>query len=150
MLLNEFEKEHMLLKAAKEKCFIMHERYGDLKVKAKCIICPIGKAEIYLPMDQKHLQCNNNRACKAVVNGYKKLIKAEKDQAAVRELYSKRIFNFCCDKQPELLLCQTGETVQWNDAFGQEFDDTTLAQRNSLVALVEEDGGKYRLKEITK
>ena len=59
--------------------------------------------------------------------------------------YSRAVFDHYSEKKPLLIRIHTGEEVRWTDAFGENFDNTTLGQRHSLVGLIE-GGGKYRFK----
>ena len=59
--------------------------------------------------------------------------------------YSRAVFDHYSRSKPLLIRSHTQEEVQWQDAFGDSFDKTTLGQRHSLVGLIE-GGGKYSLK----
>ena len=59
--------------------------------------------------------------------------------------YSRAVFEHYSQKKPLLIRDFTGEEVQWSNAFGESFDQTTIGQRHSLVGLIE-GGGKYRFK----
>lgn len=59
--------------------------------------------------------------------------------------YSRSVFDHYSRRKPLLIRLHTQEEVQWQDAFGDSFDKTTLGQKHSLVGLIE-GGGKYRFK----
>ena len=59
--------------------------------------------------------------------------------------YAEAVFNEYCIKKPDLIRVKTGETVSWNEAFGEDFSKVTNSLRHSLVGLVEEPG-RYRIK----
>ena len=48
-------------------------------------------------------------------------------------------------EKPVLIRRKTGEEVAWMDAFGDKFEKIDPKLYGSLVALIEESGGKYRL-----
>jgi len=139
-----FKKEHNELKKTKDKCYELHKLFTEMKVAAKCTNCPVEKAELYEAQDKQYQHCRKDKACKAVVKCHKKLMEAENKQFLVREKYAKKIYDYFAPSFPTLIRCQTGEAVSWGEAFGTDFDKTTTANRNSIVALIEEDGGQYR------
>ena len=59
--------------------------------------------------------------------------------------YSQAVFNAYKDEKPPLIRILTGETVTWDDAFGDDFEKISRSLRHSLVGLVE-DPGRYRFK----
>lgn len=60
-------------------------------------------------------------------------------------VYAKAIFEHYAPKKPKLIRIKTGETVSWDDAFGNDFESIPKLQRHALIGLVE-NSSKYRIK----
>ena len=65
--------------------------------------------------------------------------------ALIEGRYSCAVYNHYAGRKPRLIRIKTGETVRWEEAFGDSYAKTTAAQRHDLTGLVEGDG-RYRLK----
>ena len=77
---------------------------------------------------------------------YEKAVKnAEREEDAFSEIFSKAIFDFLKDSAPVLIRRRNNQKVNWSDAFGSDFSELSVELRGSLIALIEEDGGQYRL-----
>lgn len=59
--------------------------------------------------------------------------------------YSRAVFNHYSGIRPPLIRIYTNEEIQWIDAFGDTYDQTSVGQRHALVGLIE-GGSKYRFK----
>lgn len=69
------------------------------------------------------------------------------EEKRIREGYAKHIYDFFSVQQPELVQEGTGKVVPWREAFGDSFAELDTEVKNTLVALLEEDGGQYRFKK---
>ena len=49
-------------------------------------------------------------------------------------------------EQPTLIRRRDKTEVSWVEAFGTEYEALTTELKASIVALIEEDGGQYRIK----
>ena len=63
----------------------------------------------------------------------------------VENTYARDIFDKFSKKKPKLICNQSDEVVDWNTAFGTNFDGLSKELRHSLVGLLE-GGGKYRFR----
>ncbi|MCR5092974.1 MAG: hypothetical protein K6B72_03275 [Lachnospiraceae bacterium] len=70
---------------------------------------------------------------------------SDKINALIETEYAKAVFDEYKEKKPNLVRIRTGEIVDWNTAFGDDFESISKSLRHSLVGLVEEPG-RYRLK----
>ena len=61
--------------------------------------------------------------------------------------YSKAIFEYLSAYKPTLIVRKTQEVVEWESVFPFSFNEITVDQIKSLIALIEEDGGRYRIKD---
>ncbi len=73
------------------------------------------------------------------------LKKAEQEEDSYSDLYAKKIFDFLKNIKPVLIRKRSNQKVPWDEAFGTDFSKLSNEVKGSLVALVEEDGGEYRL-----
>ena len=62
------------------------------------------------------------------------------------EIYAKKVFDELSVVQPLLIRRRDKADVEWIDAFGTDFDLLPIEVKYSLIALVEEAGGQYRIK----
>ena len=79
-------------------------------------------------------------------------LKMDLDEAKQREEqfineYAYKIFTELSKTKPNLIRRINNSIVPWMGAFGVVFDDISPALRGSLVALIEMDGGQYRIAE---
>ena len=65
----------------------------------------------------------------------------------IKSEYSQMIFEYFSRLNPLLINRKTKETITWKDVFSDSFDKLSDDQVRSLIPLVEEDGGKYRIME---
>lgn len=67
------------------------------------------------------------------------------EEAKFKESYARKVFEILSKSQPLLLRRRDREVIKWLDAFGTDFKSLSPELQASLVALVEEKGGQYRL-----
>ncbi len=77
----------------------------------------------------------------------KQMDKAKKVYSDIKEQYAKSIYEYYSLIKPDLLVRKTKETIQWMDAFSMSFKELSEDQLKSVIALVEEDGGRFRVKK---
>ena len=70
---------------------------------------------------------------------------SEKIDSFIENEYAKAVYKEYSKKKPQLIRISTGETVEWNQAFGDDFESINKSLRHSLVGLVEEHA-RYRFK----
>ena len=77
---------------------------------------------------------------------YEKAVKnAEQEEDVFSEVYSKKIFDYLKDFAPVLIRKRNDQKVNWEEAFGADYSTLSKGLKASLIALVEDDGGQYRL-----
>lgn len=69
----------------------------------------------------------------------------KKEYEEIKLEYSKMIFSYFSKKKPSILVRKTKEVIPWDDAFSSDFDDLSEDQVRSIIPIIEEDGGRYRL-----
>ena len=62
-----------------------------------------------------------------------------------KESYSKKVFEVLSETKPVLLRRRDKQEIAWTEAFGTDFEMLSPELQASLIALVEEKGGQYRL-----
>lgn len=63
-----------------------------------------------------------------------------------REYYAKRIFNDLSLTRPTLIRRRDEKEVSWREAFGNDYSRLSPELKASVIALIELNGGQYRLK----
>lgn len=91
--------------------------------------------------DSQHSELNKKKELK-------KLDKIKEKYSEISKDYAKAIFDYLSTMMPELVVRKTKETVSWESVFPESFSEITDDQVKSLIAIIEEDGGRYRLKSI--
>ena len=77
---------------------------------------------------------------------YEKAVKnAEQEEDVFSEVYAKKIFDYLKDFAPVLIRKRNDQKVNWEEAFGSDYLTLSKGLKASLIALVEDDGGQYRL-----
>jgi len=69
--------------------------------------------------------------------------KIEEIENFITNVYAKSIFDKYSKKKPKLICKKTDEVIDWEEAFGSEYDKISKSLRHSLVGLIE-GGGRYR------
>ena len=59
--------------------------------------------------------------------------------------YSLAVYNCYAKRKPVLVRVQTGETVRWQDAFPDPWENMTSDRKHALVGLIE-GSGEYRFR----
>ena len=59
--------------------------------------------------------------------------------------YSLAVYNCYVKRKPLLVRVKTGETVRWQDAFPDSWENMTSGRKHALVGLIE-GGGEYRFR----
>ena len=75
----------------------------------------------------------------------KNMDEAIRREATFKENYARKIFEMLSERKPSLLRRRDKEVTEWLSAFGADFESLSPELQASLVALVEEKGGQYRL-----
>lgn len=70
---------------------------------------------------------------------------ALKEEAEFKKNYARKIFETLSENEPSLLRRRDKKVVEWSKAFGTDFESLSPELQASLVALIEEKGGQYRL-----
>ena len=84
---------------------------------------------------------------KSVPAGLKNdLNNALEKEAKFKKKYAFKVFEFLSKRHPELIRRRDNQVIKWEDAFGNDFSILPPELWASLVALVEEKGGQYRIK----
>ena len=84
---------------------------------------------------------------KSVPSGLKNdLDNALEKESKFKEKYASKVFEYLSKSQPELIRRRDNQLIKWEDAFGNDFSKLPPELWASLVALIEEKGGQYRIK----
>lgn len=69
----------------------------------------------------------------------------EKIRDYIDNEYARTVFEVYAPKKPKLVRILTGETVLWEEAFGEDFEKIPVGRREALMGLIE-GGSKYKFK----
>ncbi len=119
-LLKRFKKESKNLNDIRLKSIHAQEKYDNEKT--------IGKDEKKRAKFHEDLKAVNEK------------------EDAIRDVYARKIFEYLSQEKPILIRRRDKTEVPWLDAFGTDFEMLSVELKASIVALVEQDGGQYRIK----
>ncbi|MBE5743143.1 MAG: hypothetical protein E7358_00305 [Clostridiales bacterium] len=115
--------------------------------KAACFNCAVFEKYRNLALGDRYKQCYNCSACDNVVEAYNKYLYAQAQVDEVIKVYAKVIFEELSIIKPKLISRLDKTTVTWENVFPLNFQEVPDTLMKSIVALIEEDGGKYRIKQ---
>lgn len=142
---NIFVTEHDEYTMILKKGIRLQEIYDKVRVEARCSACGIlKKNEGFSQADWKS-ECKTKGACKKVLEACLMLEENDKLKDEIKDKYAKNVFDFFSVQSPKLLRRKDNAMIEWKEAFGNEFEKLDKGMRSSLVALIEESGGRYRL-----
>ena len=78
---------------------------------------------------------------------FKEFAELRKKEDAFRDKYASKVYAYLSEYKPDLINRQSKATERWADAFGNDYSSINPNLKTSLVALVEEVGGRYRISE---
>lgn len=140
-----FAKEHKEYTETFKKGIKLQEIYDKIRVEAKCSVCSVYKKHEGYSQENWKSECKEKGICKKVLDANLKIVENDLLKDSIKERYARNVYNFFSTKKPKLLRRIDEAIIEWEDAFGYDFDGLEKGLRNSLVALIEESGGKYRL-----
>lgn len=88
---------------------------------------------------------DDNAGNKAAERQLKRVNKQKEKLSEVESEYAKSVFNYLSESKPGLIVRKTKEAIAWDIAYPSSFDALSEDQITSIVALAEEDGGRYRV-----
>ncbi|MDE6726713.1 MAG: hypothetical protein K2J80_02105 [Oscillospiraceae bacterium] len=78
----------------------------------------------------------DNKLCENSIN---------ETQSFITEIYSQVVYNILIKVKPLLYNLRLKKDTTWESVFGKSFINLSTGERKGLVALIEENGGIYRL-----
>lgn len=106
--------------------------------------------ELKLEYSKQREVCDSMPEGRALEKENKKLEKIKGKYSEVEREYAKTIFESFSKTKPKLLVRKTKEIIAWDKAFPGGFDNLSDDQIKSIIPLIEEDGGRYRIKTVNK
>ncbi len=145
---NTFYEEHQEYTKCFQKGIKLQDEYDKARVDARCSACSIYIKNEGFPQEQWVKECYDKKNCQKVIIANNKLVENEINKDEIKNRYASKVFSFFSKQKPMLLRRKDKITVSWEDAFGQDYDSLEKGLRNSLVALIEESGGRYRILQM--
>ena len=145
-LKKELTKLHSQLTKDKNSISELYEAFDEARFIAKCRSCDIEMAYSKITFAERYVSCRSDETCKIVAKIAGKIKQAEKQEANTREAYGKKLFKILVEYHPVLKFTKDNTEKMWDEVFGSDYAKLSVEEKVSLVALVELDGGLYRLK----
>ncbi|HCW22915.1 MAG TPA: hypothetical protein DGX96_04390 [Lachnospiraceae bacterium] len=130
---------------AAERVFAAQDKFDTAWTKAGCRGCENEQRYAKLPESERYQDCSKKLACHGVRRAYAALQERKEEERQVRDVYARQIYETFSKEKPRLKIRQSGEIISWDDAWDVPFAKMSDITRNQLIALIDEDGGKYRL-----
>lgn len=141
----DFDKIQKKYINALERRYKAQKVFNEVRINAECSLCPIFNINDGGSYSSWMTECDTKKSCKKVVESYQYFEKIAKEFSIIQEMYANIIYKNLCISKPKLIRRKDNEVLDWEAVF--ESDNMVLDEekQKSLVALVEEDGGKYRV-----
>ncbi len=110
------------------------------------IVSDIIETQMAYDCASVNLEYNKKGSLQDVNKLQEQLSILNKREEQIREKYAKHVFDYFTLRKPDVIRKKTGDILTWKEAFSDSFSKLDRGLKNSLVALIEEDGGQYRLK----
>ena len=91
--------------------------------------------------------CTGCKAEKKILEIQKEYIAKSQELTAVKKIYAEAIFDYLSPLNPKLYSRPEKKHVLWNKAFPKSFNDVPEILYASIIALVEQVGGRYTLED---
>ena len=146
-LLKEFDTEHRELEDIRLQVIEAQEKFENAQDSARCSTCEIGTADSKKDFYERYQNCKFGLKCGKTCKLFKEFAELRKKEDAFRDKYASKVYAYLSEYKPDLINRQSKETERWVDAFGDDYSGIDPNLKTSLVALVEEVGGRYRISE---
>lgn len=121
--------------------------YQEACERASCYNCEIDKVAASLPFEKRYSRCKKEKSCSNVVKKHVEFVKAMSEYDETRMEYAQVILEEFGKVKPILYNRITKKDAKWDECFPSSFSEVIKKDLvNSLIALIELDGGRYRLK----
>ena len=126
----------------------LYELLDKAKFIARCRECEQEENYSKLPLEKRYGSCRTDKACEAVTLIAEKIKQENSKIERIREEYGENLFPILQNYQPVLIDNADEDEKQWYEIFGTDYSKITEDKKISLIALIELDGGIYRLKDV--
>ena len=141
----EIKEIRKAYEAAMKKMYKTQAAYTKTCDKANCINCQIALDDMELPLAKRYRRCGKCKDVPRILADLNVYLNASAEVDKIQAEYAKRVFNLLKVLKPMLLVRAKKEKITWEKAFPNSFSQLPATLYSSLVALVEEDGGRYRV-----
>lgn len=148
ILKKELKKYHKQLMKDEDAVSELYNLLDEARFVAKCRNCEMEKEYSKKMFEDRYVSCKADKICIAVTDVANKIKQDERKAKSTREEYGERLFDILRDYKPLLIFLKDQSEKQWEEVFGRDYSALSDNQKVSLIALVELDGGLYRIKDV--
>ena len=131
-----------------DKFFYKMVNQLETAYKKNCLECPVFNNDLTKPFKDRFLNCGNCSKSDEMVKKASNYLKAKSDyDDYINSEFSMAVFNELIKDNPYVFHIRKKCFMKFSEAFGNIFSDVPKEMYISLVGLVTENGGLYRLKE---
>lgn len=138
-----FKEEHDKYSIIADNLFEAFELFDEAKMNNGCLQCDYYLQFKKLDFDQRFQICKKEKNCKKVVRLYGRVKKLKQEETTFKVDYARKIYCYLDSIAPNLKIVSTGQIVFWSEAFPNSSESLQTSDIDSLVGLIEEDGGRY-------
>ncbi len=121
-------------------------KYQNVINASRCTSCMIFKSEMIMKFEDRFKKCDRCSKFDHVYEAFDEVVETSKIlEKFKKEQYGKVIYEFLNKEKPKILIKKTNEIISWDKAFPNNYNMFTSNDINALIALIEENGGKYRI-----
>ena len=141
--IDDFKEDHNKYSLIEDTLFETFELFDEAKMNNGCLKCDHYLQFKGLDFDQRFQNCKKEKNCKKIVRLYERVKKLKQEETAFKVDYALKIYHYLDSIAPSLKIVSTGQMVLWEDAFPLFPESIQIDDVDSLVGLIEEDGGRY-------
>ena len=128
-----------------ERRYKAQNKYNEARIEANCSVCYLFDKNDGIKYSEWLTECDTLKKCKKVTESYLYFEKIAKEYLDIQEQYANVIFSNLSSYKPKLVERKNNKVLEWDDVFNSSNILVDEEMNKSLVALIEEDGGKYRI-----
>ena len=147
-LKKEMKKLHVQLMKAEDNISELYDIFDQIRFIAGCRSCEKEKEYSNLLFMDRYTSCRSEGPCKSVSEIAAKIKDSEQKEKKIREEYGAKLFDILKEFNPAVICLKDRSITSWDKVFGSCYSRLSEDDKVSLIALVEFDGGMYRLKDV--
>ena len=143
------KRDHLRLNHYNSVLSDLYDLLDEARCNADCGGCENEEKYSKMIFDDRYTQCMPDKACDLVVKTAVKIKHVVRKEQDCRDKYGRKAYEILKEYNPVILSIRDDSEMPWSRVFNTEkYQDLSEEQKTSLIALIELDGGVFRVKEV--